>query len=238
MPDSKLKSDVSYLLGWFCCVFPLFGLLAAAEYYVRGSGRMGLQVLVSSWLPWICFIIVVTLFPRADGALVLVLVLPVITLYFLRRLEWPAPTPIKADLKVSVIISFVIFGILMAIAIPAYQIRAIRDKVWVASDEAKQRVERYVRGSQKLPETDADIGIPFGVGNKYLESLNVGANGEITVHLSKSVETGGMLFNESAAGETVILTPHLSAGALTWSCDGGTLPDKYRSRECRHGDVR
>lgn len=238
MPDSKLKSDVSYLLGWFCCVFPLFGLLAAAEFYVRGSGRMGLQVLVSSWLPWICFIIVVTLFPRVDGALVLVLVLPVITLYFLRRLEWPAPTPIKADLWVSVIISFVIFGILMAIAIPAYEIRAIRGKVWAASDEAKQRVERYVHDNQKLPATDADMGIPLGSGNRYITSLGVGANGEITVRLSELVKTGGMLFSQSAVGETIILTPHLNAGAVTWSCDGGTLPDKYRSRECRHGAAR
>lgn len=229
MANLKLKSDIPYLLSWFCWIFPLLGILTALEYFVRGSRRMTFQTLVCGWWPWIFFIGVITLFPKAEGALVLVLVLPVITLYFLRRLGWPTPTPLKTGPWVSVVIFLVIMGILIAIATPVYQMMAIKGKAGAAGDEAIQRVEQYVRANHKLPATNADIGSPAGAGNKYIESLSVGANGVITVRLSALVETGGV-FNESVAGKIVILTPHLNAGVVTWSCVGGTLPDKYRSR--------
>lgn len=235
MSNPKFERDLSYLAGWLCGIYPL-GLIGAIDFYLRETDRKAFQALLCALTVFGANILVVILPGQRSASAGLFMLgawlfLPPLTLYYLRTLDWPAPAPDKRG-WLSVIICLVIIGILAAIAIPIYQTRAILGKVWAANDEAKQRVEQYVRANQKLPAFSADVGIPIGVGNKYVESLSVGADGIITIRLSALVETNGV-FNKSVAGKTVILTPHLNAGAVTWSCDGGTLPDKYRVRECR-----
>lgn len=224
----KPEGDLSYLAGWLCGMYPL-GFIGALDFYLREADRKAFQALLCAIMVLAVNILVVALPGQRSASAGLFILgawlfLPPLTLYYLRTLDWPAPAPDKRG-WLSMIIFLGIIGILAAIAIPAYQTRAIKEKVWAANDEAKQRVEQYLRAKKKLPTTNADVDIPVGTGNKYIESLSVGADGVITIRLSQFVKL--------SAGKTVILTPHLNAGALTWSCDGGSLPDKYRSSECR-----
>ena len=154
------------------------------------------------------------------------IILPPVTLSYLRTIEWPAPAQRERGHWVSVIIVLVVVGILAMIAARIYEMRGILSKLWVASDEVKQRVEQYVRANQKLPATNVDVTGDKPIDSKYIESLSVGTDGAITIRLSK-------IFG-SVAGKTIILKPQLNSGAVTWSCDGGTLPEKYWSYKCRH----
>ncbi len=230
MSTPKFDRDLSYLVGWACGVYPL-GLIGALDFYLRGARRKAFQALLCALTPFVAVIFLGALLgPRSTLAgpsmLLTWLFLPPLTLYHLRTLDWPVPAPDKRG-WVSVIIYLVIIGIVAAIVVPFYEILAVRKKVWVAGYDAEQRVEQYVRADQKLPATNADVGIPVRTDDKFIESLSVGANGVITIRLSR-------IYGSSVAEKTVIFTPHLNAGAVTWSCDGGTLPDKYLSYECRH----
>jgi type IV pilus assembly protein PilA len=236
----KPEGDLSYLAGWLCGI-PLFGLVGALDYLCREMYRKAFQALFCGLLMLGVYFLFSSLMenePVWTGRLIIIgawIILPPVTLYYLRTLEWPAPAPfikVGRPLWVGAVHFLVVIAILAAIAASALRDYRIRAKVWEANDEAKQRVEKYVRANQKLPATDADIGDPIGYANKYIESLSVGENGVITFRLTALVDTGGV-FHESVAGKTVILTPHLNAGAVTWPCAGGTLPDKYRPLECR-----
>jgi TM2 domain-containing membrane protein YozV/Tfp pilus assembly protein PilE len=138
----------------------------------------------------------------------------------------------SAGLVVALVVGVVFFvmmvGILAAIAIPAYQDFTIRSKVasaMVAGQPVKQQVEEYVSKNRSLPASNADIGLPDRVSDTYIEALSVGSGGVITMQLSK--DTG------SIAGNTIVLSPRIESGSLTWSCDGGTLPPRYRMASCR-----
>jgi TM2 domain-containing membrane protein YozV/Tfp pilus assembly protein PilE len=133
----------------------------------------------------------------------------------------------------SAFIFIAIIGILAAIAIPQYHDYTIRARVMGAmatGNEAQQRVEQYVLDKKSWPENNADIALPEKPNDKFIEALSVGSGGAITIHLSR--ETGLM------EKKTIVLTPHVDSGELIWSCDGGTLEDKYRPRQCRQDGVR
>ena len=228
----KPEGDLSYLAGWLCGI-PLFGLIGALDFLCREMYRKAFQALLCGlpvhWVYFLCSSLMENE-PIWTGRLIIIgawIVLPPVTLYYLRTLEWPAPAPLMRveGLWVFAVDLLAVLGILVAIDASAHRDYEIRAKAWAAIYETKQRVEQYVRLRHKLPATDADVAGDKSVDSKYIESLSVGADGAITIRLSQ--------FVGSAAGKTVRLTPHLNAGALTWSCDGGTLADKYRSRECR-----
>lgn len=127
-------------------------------------------------------------------------------------------------------IIFVVFivGVLAAIAIPAYQEYTVKAKVMGAmatGDRVKQRVEKYVRNNRAWPTSNADIAFSEKVNDKAIEAVTVGDGGAITIVFAQT--TG------AAAGQTLLLTPRVEAGELKWSCDGGTLIEKYRARECK-----
>lgn len=224
--------DLSYLAGWLCGI-PLFGLVGALDFLCREMNRKAFQALLCGLPVLGVYILCSSLLenePVWMGRLIIIgawIVLPPVTLYYLRTLEWPAPAPHMrvGGPWVFVVDLFAVFGILLAIADSAHRDYEIRAKAWAAIAETKQRVEQYARLRHKLPATHADVAGDKSVDSKYIESLSVGANGAITIRLSQ--------FVGSVAGKSVRLMPHLNADVLTWSCDGGTLADKYRSPECR-----
>lgn len=131
---------------------------------------------------------------------------------------------------VAGIIFVFIVGVLAAVAIPAYQDYTVRAKVMGAmttGDRVKQRVEKYVRNNRSWPTSNADIAFSEKVNDKAIEAVNVGNGGAITILFSQNAGP--------AAGQTLQLTPRIESDELKWSCQGGTLADKYRSRECRQG---
>jgi len=134
---------------------------------------------------------------------------------------------------VCVFVFVAIVGILAAIAIPAYQDYTIRAKVHgalVTSEDVKQRIEQYRASKQSWPSANADVALPDKINAKHIDALNVGSDGVITIRFAQ--DTG------PAAGKTIVLSPRVEANRLLWSCSGGTLADKYRSRECRQGEAK
>ena len=140
---------------------------------------------------------------------------------------------VVAAVVAGVVFLVAIIGILAAIAIPQYHDYTIKAKVMGAmttGNDVKQRVEQYVLDKRSWPENNADVALPESVSEKFIQELRVGSGGTITIQLSQA--TGVV------AGKTIELTPRIESGNLIWSCDGGTLADKYRPRECRQAGVR
>jgi TM2 domain-containing membrane protein YozV/Tfp pilus assembly major pilin PilA len=149
--------------------------------------------------------------------------------------------PGKGEGSVGVIVAAVVgaivvvmfIGILAAIAIPAYQDYTVRARVagaMVLGAGAKQRVEQYMMARKSWPTTNAEAGMSDRIDDKYVAAMNIGEGGVITVQLSDKAGP--------ASGKTLVFSPHIDAGILNWSCDGGTLDERYRPRECRKGNAR
>ena len=130
---------------------------------------------------------------------------------------------------IELMIVIAILAILLAIAIPAYQDYTIRAKTSECANAVapvKVGVSEYAiaRGGS-LPANNAEAGIS-GFTTDYCTSVNVGANGVITV----TVDQGGV-GAEGALG--MQWEPTIDANRnVIWNCNGTGLT-KYVPAECR-----
>lgn len=133
----------------------------------------------------------------------------------------------------SPLIMIAIIGILGAVAIPAYQDFTARKQVSEALNsvaEVKEKVISYASENQKWPSNNHDIyrdgweDVPM----PPLQSIQVGTNGTITLTFKQP---------PSLAGKTIVLRPKVDGEQVTWSCEGGSIADKYRPKSCRSTDT-
>jgi type IV pilus assembly protein PilA len=134
---------------------------------------------------------------------------------------------------IELMIVIAILGILMAIAIPAYQDYTVRAKVSegmnvagaskLAVAETRQTLSRFAAAA------NASYGLPTAqsIRGNNVDQVAVGASGTITITYS---DGGG----SPIAASTLILVPTLGAqGSVTWTCTGGNVADKFRPANCR-----
>lgn len=129
---------------------------------------------------------------------------------------------------IELMIVIAILGILMAIAIPAYQDYTVRAKVTESLNlmaPAKLAVAETLSSSGTMPTTSALAGYSFPGTTTYVASVVIGAGGVIT---ATPQNTG------ATTNPVLTLTPtNVGAGQLSWVCTTVAAAAKYVPASCR-----
>ena len=138
---------------------------------------------------------------------------------------------------IELMIVIAILGILLAIAIPAYQDYTVRSRVAEGlhlAAVAKLAVSETRLSENRWPNSNAQAGSYRTVQSTYVTAVEVGTGGVITVRYHN---TPALL---EAAVSTLVITPSYLGTSVHWDCNGhdgfsarGDIPSKFLPASCR-----
>lgn len=134
---------------------------------------------------------------------------------------------------IELMIVVAIIGIIVALAVPAYQDYTLRSRISEASSLSAatrtaidvQVSEGYTLGG--IPTTPGSIGLAESTSyrSKYVDRVAYAANGTVTSTLSQEKSLG------SERGDTVVYSPREMGGNLQWVVSvGSTVNVRYRPK--------
>ena len=128
------------------------------------------------------------------------------------------------------IILIALIGIIAAISIPAYQDYTVRAQVSEGlslSAGAKAAVSEYILDTGNVPADNQTAGLmsPNQISGNYVSSVAVNY-GEIVI-------TYGRNANQMLAAKTLMMTPEVVGGNISWSCWSDSIPAKHLPAACR-----
>lgn len=135
----------------------------------------------------------------------------------------------------EILIVVAILSILMMVGTPLYQNYALRAKVSAElplMDPLKKRVSEVFVLEDRWPLSNEDAGAlqATGYNGQYLQSVEV-TDDPVDGSLLLTYDTSAL---RALTGQnTIIFYPVLTSNRITWECDEGTVPSKYRPVRCR-----
>jgi len=140
----------------------------------------------------------------------------------------------KSRLSIEVVaygIAFVIiFGLMILIAIPAYEDFTTRAKIKNSMPlviNAHKNVASFIKKTRSYPNENILVGLPEKINDPVIQSIKLRDEAAIEVTYR---------FAHMKGKNTILWTPIDTSNGITWSCKGGTLDDRYRQKECWVGN--
>jgi type IV pilus assembly protein PilA len=129
---------------------------------------------------------------------------------------------------IELMIVIAILGILLAIAIPAYNDYTIRTKVaegLVVISGAKSALSETRQSLSRWPSNNEAAGIYDTISSTYVSSVVVSPGGVVTLTFRN--------IDAQVNGNTLEMEGTFVGNTVRWACDGGTLADRFLPQNCR-----
>lgn len=133
---------------------------------------------------------------------------------------------VKGFTLLEMMLVIAIIGILATLAIPSYQDYVTRARVMEGlqmSMPARMAVNEVYLTTHEFPINQQATGYETPKPSKNISQISIASGtGIITIE-----------YTPQAGGGSIMLTPSVQAdGQLSWDCQRGTLPEKFKPRVC------